>query len=86
MDALARLAGGSVVDEPDVGRSTDGAQLIGRFLDSLDDDKRVIFVLTEIEQMTSHEVARALDLNRNTVAAPTAGGPARLRALRPAGA
>ncbi|MEM9461113.1 MAG: sigma-70 family RNA polymerase sigma factor [Myxococcota bacterium] len=75
VDALARQAAGAVVDEPDVGRSTDGAQLLGRFLDSLDDDKRVVFVLTELEQMTSHEVARALDLNRNTVAA-------RLRAAR----
>ncbi len=63
------------VEADGVQRSTESARVLHAFLRSLDEDKRSVFVLTELEQMTSHEVAQALDINRNTVAA-------RLRAAR----
>ncbi len=36
-------------------------------LGELDDDKRVVFVLAELEQMSVPEIAQALDVNVNTV-------------------
>ena len=35
-------------------------------LDTMDDDKRVVFALVELEQLSVPEVARMLDLNLNT--------------------
>jgi RNA polymerase sigma-70 factor, ECF subfamily len=46
-------------------------------LDELDEDKREVFVLAELEQMSGPEIAEALDVNLNTVYA-------RLRAARSA--
>ena len=46
-----------------------------RLLDELDDDKRAVFVLAELEQMSVPEIAEALGENVNTVYA-------RLRAAR----
>lgn len=46
-----------------------------KFLDQLDDDKRGVFIMTELEQMSAPEIAQALDLNVNTVYA-------RIRAAR----
>lgn len=53
----------------------DGMRLLEAFLASLDDPKREIFVMVELEQLTGSEAARVLGLNRNTAAA-------RLRAAR----
>jgi RNA polymerase sigma-70 factor (ECF subfamily) len=36
-------------------------------LDELDDDKRAVFVLAELEQMTAPEIVEALGVNLNTV-------------------
>jgi RNA polymerase sigma-70 factor (ECF subfamily) len=41
--------------------------LLHRALDSLGDEQREVFVLCELEQMSAPEVARALELNVNTV-------------------
>jgi RNA polymerase sigma-70 factor, ECF subfamily len=41
--------------------------LLERILDSLDDKKRIVFVLMELEQMTAEEVAALLDVNVNTI-------------------
>jgi RNA polymerase sigma-70 factor, ECF subfamily len=51
------------------------AEDVKRFLDDLDDDKREVFVLAEIEGMTAPEIAEAIGANVNTVYA-------RLRAAR----
>jgi len=77
--------GAEVVDAdtvPDEGANPDerlarseGVRLLHKLLDELDDDKRAVFVLAELEQMTAPEIAAALDLNLNTVYA-------RLRAAR----
>jgi RNA polymerase sigma-70 factor (ECF subfamily) len=53
------------------------AALLHRLLDSLDDDKREVFVLSELEEMSGPEIAEALQLNLNTVYA-------RVRAARSA--
>lgn len=50
-------------------------QLVRRFLDGLDEDKRQVFVLAEIEGMTAPEIATMLSVNLNTIYA-------RLRAAR----
>jgi hypothetical protein len=54
-----------------------GLRLLDEFLAELDADRRVVFVLTEIEGMRSHEIGRALGVNANTVRS-------RLRAARQA--
>lgn len=42
------------------------AELVHRLLDSLDDEKRQVFVLSELEGMSMPEVAEATGLNLNT--------------------
>ncbi len=51
------------------------ARVVHAFLDGLDEDKRSVFVMAELEQMTAPEIAAALNLNVNTVYA-------RIRAVR----
>jgi RNA polymerase sigma-70 factor (ECF subfamily) len=53
----------------------EAAQLLQRWLDALDDDKREVFVLADLEQMTAREIAEATGTNPRTVAS-------RLRAAR----
>ncbi len=48
---------------------------LDRLLDQLDEPKRAVFVLAEIEQLTMSEIAEIVELNANTVAS-------RLRAAR----
>jgi RNA polymerase sigma-70 factor (ECF subfamily) len=42
-------------------------RLLLQLLDELDEDRRTVFVLTELEQMSAPEIAEALGLNPNTV-------------------
>jgi RNA polymerase sigma-70 factor, ECF subfamily len=42
------------------------AATVMSILDTLDEDKRIVFALVELEQMSVPEVARMLDLNLNT--------------------
>lgn len=48
--------------------------LVQKLLDELDDDKREAFVLAELEQMTTAEIADALDVNPNTIASRIRAG------------
>jgi RNA polymerase sigma-70 factor, ECF subfamily len=50
-------------------------RLLHRLLEQLDDEKREVFVLTELEGMTLAEISEALDVNPNTISS-------RLRAAR----
>jgi len=50
-------------------------RLLHRLLAQLDDDKREVFVLAELEGLTAIEIAEALESNPNTIAS-------RLRAAR----
>jgi RNA polymerase sigma-70 factor (ECF subfamily) len=45
----------------------EAARLVQRWIDDLDDDKRKIFVLSELEEMTGKEIALALGENQNTI-------------------
>lgn len=49
--------------------------VLQRFLDGLDDDKRAVFILADLEGMTAPEIAEATSSNINTIYA-------RLRAAR----
>lgn len=53
----------------------ESAAMVEQFLGALDEDKRRVFLLTEVEGMTAPEIAEAEQLNVNTVYA-------RLRAAR----
>jgi len=71
-------------EPPDLGPAADvrmtqeeETRLLHALLDELDEDKREVFVLAELEQMSGPEIAEALDVNLNTVYA-------RLRAARAA--
>ena len=44
----------------------EGTRLLQRLLDDLDDEKREVLVLAELEQFTVPEIAEALSLNVNT--------------------
>lgn len=68
-----RVAGGD--DIRPAAERVDGSALLQRFLDSLDDGKRSVFILAELEQHSGREIAAALGINPNTASA-------RLRAAR----
>ena len=42
-------------------------RILHAFLDSLDDNRRAVFVMAELEQMTAPEIAQAISANVNTV-------------------
>ncbi len=56
---------------------SEAAELLYQMLDGLDEPKREVFVLAELEEMTVPEIAEAIDANVNTVYS-------RLRAARQA--
>jgi RNA polymerase sigma-70 factor (ECF subfamily) len=45
----------------------EAARLLQRWLDELDDDKREVFVLAELEQMTAKQIAEVVGSNTSTV-------------------
>lgn len=45
---------------------SEAARLVVELMDTLDEDKRAVFVLVELEQMTVPEAAEALSVNVNT--------------------
>ena len=45
----------------------EAARVLGEILDELDDDKRDVFVLMELEQLSAPDAARVLDIPVNTV-------------------
>ena len=47
--------------------STPSLRTLHAILDEIDDDKRAVFVLAELEQMTVPEIAEAVEANVNTV-------------------
>lgn len=55
------------LDGAGVAAEREAAALLERFLGQLDDDKRAVFLLAELEQMTAPEIARALGVKENTV-------------------
>jgi RNA polymerase sigma-70 factor (ECF subfamily) len=57
----------SAMSADDLTEKAEAGRLLRRLLDELDDDRRAVFVLAELEQMTAPEVAAALGVNLNTV-------------------
>src|SRR4051794_9591811 len=45
----------------------EAAQLVNQLLEALDEDKRAVFILAELEQMSAVEIARAVTIPLNTV-------------------
>jgi RNA polymerase sigma-70 factor (ECF subfamily) len=45
----------------------EAARVLDRFLDGLDDDRRAVFVLAELEQLSAPEIAAIVDVPLNTV-------------------
>lgn len=72
----AEVAGDTEMPEETLERRR-AADFLDQFLDSLDEDKRAVFVLAELEQMTAPEIETALGVKLNTVYS-------RLRAARKA--
>ncbi len=73
---LRRRPETALEDEPVASEGTDQEQalvqaralrLVYAALDALDEDKRAVFVLAELEQMTAPEIAEVLGLKLNTV-------------------
>jgi RNA polymerase sigma-70 factor (ECF subfamily) len=74
--------GPDALASPDAGpleraAASEAMRFVERFLDSLDDVKRPVFILAEFEQLSAPEIAEALGVNINTVYS-------RLRAVRQA--
>lgn len=59
----------------------EAGQVLARFLDSLDDDKRAVFVLSELEGMTMVEVSELVGANLNTVYSRQRAARARFEAF-----
>jgi len=51
----------------EVASQREAARFLQAFLDSLDDDKRAVFILAELEQMSGPEMSAALGANPSTV-------------------
>ncbi len=86
--AASRTAGH--VDPERLGDPRDGAakaeasDLVARFLDTLDDDKRTVFFLADIEGLTAPEIGAALGVNLNTIYARLRAARIRFQAARQA--
>lgn len=66
LEAVAEIEQGRSVSDLQV-QSSLGLRLLDEFLADLDPDRRVVFVLADLEGMRGPEIARALGLNHNTV-------------------
>jgi RNA polymerase sigma-70 factor (ECF subfamily) len=71
IDGERRADPGLLVDGADgpleLASKSEAARVIDRFLDSLDDDRRAVFVLAELEQLTAPEIAAVVGAPLNTV-------------------
>lgn len=65
LDAEAQLSGERGPFERTA--EVQAAEVLDRFLDTLDDDKRAVFVLAELEGLTVPEITELVDANLNTV-------------------
>jgi RNA polymerase sigma-70 factor (ECF subfamily) len=66
VEALAAESTSSLAS-PDMIAQRDAQRLLLTLLDGLDEDKRAVYVLVELEGMTAVEVAEGLGANLNTV-------------------
>ena len=64
---LAEEPAGASASPLDQAMQREASALVLAFLDQLDDTRRAVFVLSELEQLTAPEIAQALSANLNTV-------------------
>jgi RNA polymerase sigma-70 factor (ECF subfamily) len=69
------LADDRALDPDESLARAEAAALVHKWLDALDDDKREVFILAELEQLTAREIGEATNTNPSTVSS-------RLRAAR----
>ena len=67
MRVIAAAGSDRRADPEQAAARAEAAQIVQGFLDSLDEERRVVFVLGELEGFSGTEIAQALDINRNTV-------------------
>ena len=65
LQALAVVEGDRPGERP--GEQAEAADFVQRFLAGLDADRRMVFVLADLEGMTAPEIAEALEVKLNTV-------------------
>ena len=63
----AELADGGQPGPREAAARAEAVRILHGLLDQLADDRREVFVLAELEQMTAPEIAEALEVNVNTV-------------------
>lgn len=69
-------------DPGDNAAKAEASDFVARFLETLDDDKRTVFFLADIEGLTAPEIASALDVNLNTIYARLRAARIRFQAAR----
>lgn len=65
LQALAVVEGDREGERP--GQQAEAADFVQRFLERLDADRRMVFVLADLEGLTAPEIAEALEVKLNTV-------------------
>jgi len=54
--------------QPDLGVEVDeAAEVVRRFIAKLDEEQRIVFILSELEGLSGTEISEAIGVNRNTV-------------------
>lgn len=66
-EALTEAIADSAQGPLESAAQSEAARFVERFLGGLDADKRAVFILAELEEMTAPEIAEALAVNVNTV-------------------
>jgi RNA polymerase sigma-70 factor (ECF subfamily) len=69
-------------DPNDNAARAEASDFVARFLDSLDEDKRAVFFLADIEGLTAPEIGAALGVNLNTIYARLRAARIRFQAAR----
>jgi RNA polymerase sigma-70 factor (ECF subfamily) len=71
------------IGEPnDSATRAEASDFVARFLDSLDEDKRAVFFLADVEGLTAPEIGAALGVNLNTIYARLRAARIRFQAAR----
>ncbi len=69
-------------DPNDSAAKAEASDFVAQFLDTLDEDKRAVFFLADIEGLTAPEIGAALGVNLNTIYARLRAARIRFQAAR----
>lgn len=78
----ARADADRLGDAVDAAARVEASDFVARFLEQLDEDKRMVFVLADIEGLTAPEIGAALGVNLNTIYARLRAARLRFQAAR----